>query len=303
MVNEVKRFLMTLSEGIYVDGTVGTGGHSAAIGKEISDKGRLICIDRDPEALRISRERLGHIACEVTFVRGSFSDLDTIMRDLEIGMVHGVLLDLGMSSYQLDHSNRGFSFNRDEPLDMRMDPDEEMDAGQLVDSLPVSEIERLLRDYGEEKRARLISRSIGRERIKKPIESSLQLATIIRSIIPPPHHPGAKDPATRTFQALRIAVNKELENLEFFLDRLPPLIERGGRLVLIMYHSLEDRIVKQAMTAWERGCICPPDLPRCACGRKPLFKRVFKRGIKPQKSEIEGNPRARSAILRAAERI
>jgi 16S rRNA (cytosine1402-N4)-methyltransferase len=207
-----------------------------------------------------------------------------------------------MSSYQLDQSERGFSFNRDEPLDMRMDLDSGITAEKLINNISVHEIKTILREYGEEKRAGLISKSIDKERRTQTIKTSLQLANLIRSIIPPSRRPGMKDPATRTFQALRIAVNNELENLKLFLDKAPKLIESGGRLVLLTYHSLEDRLVKQAMTGWEKECICPPDLPECACDKIPLFKRVFKKGIKPNKTEIRDNPRARSAMLRAAER-
>jgi 16S rRNA (cytosine1402-N4)-methyltransferase len=303
MVSEVVDILLNDPDGVYVDGTVGGGGHSEAIIKGISNKGFLICMDRDSEAIRFSRERLKPFAERVICLKANYADLNNIFRDLKIEGAHGIILDLGMSSYQLDHSGRGFSFNRDEPLDMRMDLNDEIDAKQLINSLSEKEIERMLRDYGEEKRARSVSRSIVRERAKAPIESSLRLAKLIRSSIPRPRRTGVKDPATRTFQALRIAVNKELENLKLFLGRVPPIIELGGRLVVIAYHSLEDRIVKQAMRDWEKGCVCPPGLPSCTCGGTPLFKRIIKKGLKPEKREIDNNPRARSAILRAAERI
>lgn len=303
MVNEVITSLLNDPDGFYVDGTVGGGGHSEAIIKGISNKGRLICLDRDSAAIRFSRARLKPYAERVICLKANYADLKNILKDLKIRGAQGIILDLGMSSYQLDHSGRGFSFNRDEPLDMRMDLNDEIDAKQLINSLSEKEIERILRDYGEEKRARSVSKSIVKERSKAPIESSLQLAKLIRALIPRPRRTGAKDPATRTFQALRIAVNKELENLKLFLGMVPPILEPGGRLVVITYHSLEDRIVKQAMRDWEKGCLCPPGLPICTCGGRPLFKRVFKKGLKPEKREIEDNPRARSAILRAAERI
>jgi 16S rRNA (cytosine1402-N4)-methyltransferase len=303
MVNEVIRSLVTVQCGIYVDGTAGTGGHSEAIAGKISGEGRLICVDRDSEAIRFSRERLGYLGEKVAFIKANFAELDETLRDLGIAMVTGILLDLGMSSYQLEQSGRGFSFNRDEPLDMRMDISDAVTAQELINSLPVSGIEKILRDYGEEKRARSIARLINRVRRETPIKTSIQLANLVRSVIPPSRHRGAKDPATRTFQALRIEINREMENLKMFLDKVPSLIERGGRVVFLTYHSIEDRLVKQAMADWEKGCICPPDLPECSCNKEPLFRRIYKKGIKPTKIEIQDNPRARSAILRAAERI
>ena len=303
LVHEVVRYLVTLSDGLYVDGTVGCGGHSEAIGRKITAQGRLICLDRDPEAIRISRERLSPLRERVTLARANYAELNGVLQDLRFKEVNGVFLDLGMSSYQLEYSRRGFSFSRDEPLDMRMDPDDELSAYQLVNNLSRRDLERILRNYGEEKMARSIAKSIDRERRKKPIDSSLHLANLIRSVVPRSHRPGAKHPATRTFQAIRIAVNRELENLDAFLDKVPSLISKGGRLVILTYHSLEDRMVKKAIIDWEKGCSCPPDLPRCACGKKPLFKRLHKRAIKPDQQEVEDNPRARSAILRAAERI
>ena len=303
LVHEVVRHLISFPDGTYVDGTVGTGGHSVAMGESLAGKGRLICLDRDPDAVRLSRKRLAFLEDRVSVIKASYADLDNILRDLGLKKVDGVLLDLGMSSYQVDKSGRGFSFSREEPLDMRMDPDDGLTARHLVNSLAPEELESILRNYGEEKRAKLIARIIVRARRKKPIETSSQLALLIKSAFPPSRGSRARHPATRTFQALRIAINKELQNLETFINKIPPLMAKGGRLVVLSYHSLEDRLVKQAMFDWEKGCTCPPDLPRCACGRTRLFKRPFKRGLKPSKGEIEENPRARSAILRAAERI
>ena len=303
LVQEVVRDLVTAVDGIYVDGTVGNGGHSKAIGEKISSKGRLICLDRDSAAVRLSRERLSPLGERVTVLKGNYAELIQILKGLGIERVNGIFLDLGISSHQLEKSGRGFSFNRDERLDMRMDLDDKLTAHYMVNTLSPEALEKILRDYGEEKRARKIVKSIERERGKGPIESSLHLANLIQSVIPVPHHLKARHPATRTFQALRIAVNKELENLQALLDRVPSLLNEGGRLVIISYHSLEDRMVKQAMMNWERGCTCPPDLPYCRCGKVPLFKRVHKRGIKPALREVEMNPRARSATLRAAERI
>jgi 16S rRNA (cytosine1402-N4)-methyltransferase len=297
------RYLITEPEGIYVDGTVGSGGHSEAIGRKITAKGRLICLDRDSEAIRISRGRLTPLGNRVSLVKGNFAELDKIIHDLGFEKVQGIFLDLGMSSYQLEQSNRGFSFNRDEPLDMRMDANEETTARQLINQLAQKDLEKVLRDYGEEKRAKAVAKLITRERKKRSVDTSLQLANLIRTVVPPSRGPRAKHPATRTFQALRIAVNRELENLESFLGNVPSLIQTGGRLVILSYHSLEDRRVKQAMADWEKRCHCPPDLPVCACEKRPLFKRLLKKGIRPSQEEIEVNPRARSALLRAAERI
>lgn len=303
LVHEVLKHLITSTDGIYVDGTVGSGGHSEAINKEIGERGRLICLDRDAEAIGLSRDRLSSAGVRVVLLKARFSDLDSIIRRLGIATVQGILLDLGMSSYQLDQSGRGFSFNRDESLDMRMDQEEAITAHQLINNLTPNELEKIFRHYGEEKRAKAIAKSIVRERRKKPVETSLQLANLIKTVVPPSHRPGAKHPATRTFQALRIAVNRELENLKEFLDKAPTLFHKGGRLVILSYHSLEDRLVKQKMMNWEKKCLCPPDLPTCVCDKTPLFRRLQKKGIKPGREEIEENPRARSAILRAAERI
>jgi 16S rRNA (cytosine1402-N4)-methyltransferase len=303
MTIEVLSSLITAKDGIYIDGTTGSGGHSEAILKELSGRGRLICLDRDPEAIKISGERLKTPENNITFVKANFADLDSVLKDLDIVRVNGILLDLGMSSYQLDLSGRGFSFNRDERLDMRMDRDEGMTAEEIINTYPAKDIEAILKNFGEEKRARQISRLIENERGKRPIKTTLQLADLIRSITPPSRHPWTKDPSTRTFQALRIAVNREAESLDRFLKIAPFLLEKGGRLVFLTYHSLEDRPVKQAMADWERTCVCPRDIPECVCGKKPLFKKLNKRMIKPQAQEIDANPRARSAILRAAERI
>lgn len=303
LVHEVVKYLVSVPDGIYVDGTVGTGGHSLAIGKSLSGRGRLICLDRDPDAVSLSGERLVFLGDTVSVIRASYVDLDKVLEDLGLKDVNGVLLDLGMSSYQLEKSGRGFSFGRDEPLDMRMDPDDALTASHLVNNLSPRDLESILRGYGEERRARLIVRAIVRARRKKPIETSLQLAVVIKSVIPPSHRSNARHPATRAFQALRIAVNKELQNIDTFLSKIPLLIAKGGRLVVLSYHSLEHRLVKQAMFNWERGCTCPPDFPRCECGKVPLFRRLFKKGLKPSRGDIEENPRASSAILRAAERI
>ncbi len=303
LVQEVLEDLITDPDGTYIDGTVGSGGHSEAIGKRIGGRGQLLCLDRDSEAIRISKERLRFLGERVRFIKGSYESADQVLRDLGWGKAHGILLDLGMSGFQLEQSGRGFSFYRDEPLDMRMDPDAGVTAEHLIQHVSEKELEEILRQYGEERRARAIARRIGQERKTKPILSSLHLAHLIESVVPRPRRAGAKHAATRTFQALRIAVNKELEHLASFLDKSPALLAGSGRLVILSYHSLEDRMVKQAMMDWEKGCQCPPTLPQCGCGKEPLFRRLHKKGVRPDPKEIEENPRARSAVLRAAERI
>jgi 16S rRNA (cytosine1402-N4)-methyltransferase len=303
MLREVLEQVFTSPHGIYLDGTIGTGGHSEAICKRMSPQGLLIGLDRDEEAIRISRERLLPLRRRVHLVKESYGFLDRVLGDLGIEEVNAALLDLGMSTYQLEGSGRGFSFSRDEPLDMRMDLDEKVTARELVNNLPAKALEEILWAYGEEKQAKAISRMIEKERAKAPIVSSLRLASLVASVVRRSHRSGGRHPATRTFQALRIAVNRELDTLRAFLGKIPFFLGKGGRLVVLTYHSLEDRLVKQAMVEWEGGCLCPPDLPECRCERVPLLRRVHKKGIKPTHNEKEDNPRARSAILRTAERI
>ncbi|MBN2032174.1 MAG: 16S rRNA (cytosine(1402)-N(4))-methyltransferase RsmH, partial [Deltaproteobacteria bacterium] len=300
---EVLEQLLTSPDGIYVDGTVGTGGHSEGLCGAISPHGMLIGLDKDEEAIRISSERLSSSGCRVRLFKENYSRLERVLKHLGIARVNGVLLDLGMSSFQLESSGRGFSFSRNEPLDMRMDLDEDLTAASLINGLSVQELEKILRSYGEERRAKAVSRAIVRERAKTPIDSSLRLANLIVSVLRKSHKPQARHPATRTFQALRIAVNRELETLQAFLENIPSLLLPGGRLVVVSYHSLEDRMVKQAMIDWEGGCRCPHEFPVCRCGRASVMRRVHKKGIKPIPAEKEDNPRARSAILRTAERI
>lgn len=303
LVKEVVKYLVHDPEGVYVDGTAGTGGHSAAILKRLAGRGRLICLDRDPDAVRLSKKRLATSGDKVCVIQANFADLDGVFKTLGIRKIEGVLLDLGMSSYQLEKSGRGFSFSRGEPLDMRMNPDNDLVASHLVNDIPSKDLEQILRDYGEEKNAKSIVRAIIRERAKGPIETSSQLAGLIDAVSPKSRRYRARHPATRTFQALRIAVNKELQNLDTFLNKIPSLMALNGRLVVLSYHSLEDRRVKRTMNEWEKPCSCPPDFPHCVCGKVPLFRRLFKKGLKPSQEEIDKNPRARSAIMRAAERV
>lgn len=303
LVKEVVKYLVHDPEGVYVDGTAGTGGHSAAILKRLAGRGRLICLDRDPDAVRLSKKRLATSGDKVCVIQANFADLDGVFKTLGIRKIEGVLLDLGMSSYQLEKSGRGFSFSRGEPLDMRMNPDNDLVASHLVNDIPAKDLEQILRDYGEERNAKSIVRAIIRERAKGPIETSSQLAGLIDAVSPKSRRYRTRHPATRTFQALRIAVNKELQNLDTFLNKIPSLMALNGRLVVLSYHSLEDRRVKRTMNEWEKPCSCPPDFPHCVCGKVPLFRRLFKKGLKPSQEEIDKNPRARSAIMRAAERV
>ncbi len=303
LVGEVLRFLLTDPEGVYVDGTVGNGGHSEAIAGRLCPGGRLIGLDRDEDAVRRSRERLAGFGERVTVLKGNFSDMGAVLEGLGRKRVDGILLDLGLSTLQLEHSGRGFSFNRDEPLDMRMDQRDRVTAKDLVNDLPARELEDILRKYGEERRARRIAALLEKARGSGGIQTSGQLSRLVESAVPRSKRPGSKNPATRTFQALRIAVNRELQNLDTFLEAAPSLIKEGGRVVILSYHSLEDRMVKQTMVRWEKGCTCPRELPRCACGRDPLFRRLHRKGIRPTQEEIAYNPRSRSATLRAAERV
>lgn len=303
LADEVAQVLTGSPEGVYVDGTVGSGGHSEVILRNLGDKGRLICLDRDSDAVLLARKRLDPFGERVTVLKGSYADLDSILTAMGQEEVDGVLLDLGVSSHQIEHSGRGFSFGREEPLDMRMDRESPVTAGELINTLSTKDLETILRRYGEEPRAKRIVKAVSEQRKLGRIDSSLQLAEIIRAVVPRSGRPGARHPATRTFQALRIAVNRELENLGILLGKSPSLIRKGGRLVVLSYHSLEDRMVKQAMLKWEKGCTCPPDLPRCACGKTPVFRRLFRKAVRPSQGEIQDNPRARSAILRAAERV
>ncbi len=292
MVDEVTAYLVTTPEGIYVDGTVGTGGHSLEICKRIAPKGRLICLDIDSASLQLARERLALFGDSVKIIKESYIDLDRVLKGIGVERVNGIFLDLGMSSYQLESLGRGFSFMKDEPLDMRMDQERTGTAGELVNTISMERLRALLWDYAEERWAKLIARAVVEERRKAPISSSLRLARLVETTIPRRHHPRKRHPATKTFQALRIAVNRELQNIAEFLEKAPLLLVNGGRLAVISYHSLEDRLVKQAFRRWERE----------EGTRPPLMRALEKKGLKPSQAEMDRNPRSRSAIMRVAER-
>lgn len=286
--------------GTYIDGTVGGGGHSEAILRGLEGQGRLLAIDQDPDALEASARRLEAFG-NVTFARGNFSRMEELARVNGIEGADGILMDIGVSSHQLDDPERGFSYHHDAPLDMRMSQ-EGLTAAELVNTLPKRELAGIILRYGEDKSAGRIAEGICRAREQARIETTGQLAEIIKASVPAAVRRGEGHPARKTFQALRIAVNGELDCLEMGLKAAFGLLKPGGRLAVITFHSLEDRIVKRQMAEWCQGCICPKDFPVCVCGRKPQGKLVYKKGLAPSEGEVAGNPRARSARLRVFER-
>ena len=302
MVDEVIQYLITAPDGIYVDGTVGLGGHSLEICKCITHKGKLICLDIDRSSIRLAKDRLSAFEDRVMIIEESYAALDKVLERIGITKVHGILLDLGVSSYQLESSGRGFSFITNEPLDMRMDEERDEDASKLVNNLSFERLEELLWVNAQERWAKVIARRIVEERKKGPINSSRQLALLIEAAIPFKHRSRKRHPATKTFQALRIAVNRELENVAVFLDKCPSLLVKGGRVVVISYHSLEDKLVKQAFHQRKRENISLRKLPVLQENHPPLMRALTKKGLRPGHMEVNINPRARSAIMRAAER-
>lgn len=288
--------------GVYIDGTLGRAGHSAEIARRLTT-GRLIAIDRDYAALEAAPKRLGELMDKVTLVHGNFADLNALLHEAGVDKVDGLLFDLGVSSPQLDDESRGFSYLRDAPLDMRMDATAPLTARDIVNGWPQEELKRILRDYGEERYAAQIAAKIVRRREDKPIETTLELADLIRSAMPAAALREKQHPAKRSFQAIRIAVNDELTAIPAMLDQALERLNPGGRLAVITFHSLEDRPVKAAMSGWCKGCTCPPDFPVCVCGNKPKARLVNKKPILPSEEELEQNPRARSAKLRVAEKV
>ena len=290
-------------DGIYLDGTLGGAGHSSQIARRLTEGGRLIGVDRDRTALAAAKERLAPYADRVTLVHSNFAEIDAILDSLGIPAVDGMLFDLGVSSPQLDDASRGFSYMADAPLDMRMDKDDVLTAGEVVNAWPQGELRRILYDYGEERYAPQIAAAICRAREKAPIETTLELVDIIRSAMPAQALREKQHPAKRSFQAIRIAVNDELTAISRMLQGAIPRLNAGGRLAVISFHSLEDRIVKSELAAAAKGCDCPPSFPVCVCGKKPLVKLVPRKPILPSAQELEENPRARSAKLRVAEKL
>lgn len=289
-------------EGTYVDGTLGGGGHSSEIARRLTS-GLLVGIDRDTHALLAAGERLKPYGDRVKLVHGNFREMDGILRELSIPGVDGILLDLGVSSPQLDEGERGFSYMTDAPLDMRMDQEDVLTASQVVNTWPYEELKRILYDYGEERYAPQIAGAICRRREISPINTTLELVDTIRSGMPAQALREKQHPAKRSFQAIRIAVNDELGAISRAMEDMIPLLNPGGRLAVITFHSLEDRIVKSAMAEAARGCVCPPSFPVCVCGRKPRVTVLTRKPILPGGEELERNPRARSAKLRVCEKI
>jgi len=302
LLNECMEGLSIKEDGIYVDGTLGGGGHSFHIAERLSDKGRLIGIDQDEDAIEAATKRLAQFKQRVTIVRDNYEHFQEILSTLSIPAVDGILLDLGVSSYQFDEADRGFSYRFDAPLDMRMDKRQDFTAKDLINSYSEAELYHIIRDYGEDKFAKNIAKHIVLERAKKPIETTFELSEVISHAIPMKMRVQGGHPAKKTFQAIRIALNRELEVLEESLDGMIKALKPGGRLCIITFHSLEDRIVKRAFRTAEDPCICPKDFPICICGRKSLGKVISKKAILPSDLEREENPRSKSAKLRIFER-
>ena len=289
-------------DGIYVDGTLGGAGHSSQIAARLTT-GRLIGIDRDPVALKAAGERLKPFGDRVTLVHSNFCEIASVLRELGISGVDGILMDLGVSSPQLDDAERGFSYMADAPLDMRMNGEDTMTAKDVVNSWSYEELRRILYDYGEERYAPQIASAICRRREVSPIETTLELVDIIRSAMPPAALREKQHPAKRSFQAIRIAVNDELGSVEKVMVDAIPCLNPGGRLAIITFHSLEDRIVKNGMANAAKGCTCPPNFPVCVCGNKPKVKLISRKPIVASDEELEVNPRSRSAKLRVCEKL
>lgn len=285
-------------DGIYFDGTCGGAGHSREIAKRLTT-GRLIGIDRDPDAVAVASERLSGLPAQV--VRGNYSEIKQIADDLGICGADGILLDLGVSSYQLDNAERGFSYHNDAPLDMRMSK-EGTSARDIVNEYSKEQLTKILYEYGEEKFAPRIAETIIKRRSEKPVETTTELADIVRDSIPAKFRRD-KNPCKKTFQAIRIAVNCEFDHLDRALDEGFELLKPGGRFCIITFHSLEDRIVKQRFAGWCKGCTCPPDFPICVCGNKPKGKLVCRKPLEASEEELEANPRSRSAKLRIIEKL
>ena len=302
LLNECIDNLNIRPDGIYVDGTMGGGGHSLEIAKRLTT-GRLICIDQDPNAHEAAGKRLAEYKDRITFVRDNFGNIANILDSLGIEKIDGMLLDIGVSSHQLDEAERGFSYQQDAPLDMRMNTDRPFSAYDVVNGYDEYELDRVIFTYGEERWARRIAQFIVKEREAKPIETTGELVDIIKKAVPKGARKDGPHPAKRTFQAIRIEVNGELEVLQRAIDDVAARLAVGGRLCIITFHSLEDRIVKEAFRKQENPCICPPQFPVCVCGKKPLGRVITRKPILPSKEELEENPRSRSAKLRVLEGV
>ncbi len=302
MFGECMASLDIKPDGIYIDGTAGGGGHSHGIASRLTS-GRLVAIDQDEAAIKAAGKRLSEFGGRVTLVRDNFQNIAPVCATLGIEKIDGVLLDLGVSSYQLDTPERGFSYTNDAPLDMRMDTRSSLTAYTVVNEYPEAEIKRILYEYGEERFAPRIAGSIARARIKKKIETTSELTELILSAIPAASREGGHHPAKRSFQAIRIEVNKELDVIGPAIEAAVKLLRSGGRVAVITFHSLEDRIVKQTFASLASGCTCPRDFPVCVCGKVPAVKIITHKPILPSESELGENPRSRSAKLRVAEKV
>ena len=289
-------------DGIYVDGTLGGGGHSYEIASRLSDKGRLIGIDQDEDAIKAASERLKPFMDRVTIVRNNYCNMDKVLDELSIDKVDGIMLDLGVSSYQLDTAERGFTYNVDAKLDMRMDQRQEVTARDIVNDYSEYDLYRIIRDYGEDRFAKNIAKHIVAARQKKPIETTFELNEIIKAAIPMKVRATGGHPSKRTYQAIRIELNRELEGLENSIDMMIDRLNKGGRLCIITFHSLEDRIVKVRYENNENPCTCPPSFPTCICGKKSKGKVITRKPIIPSEEELEENSRSKSSKLRVFER-
>ncbi len=301
LLNEVIEGLNIRPDGIYADGTLGGAGHSSEILKRLSDKGRLIGIDQDAEAIEAATDRIGRDE-RVSIVRNNYSELPAVLQELHIDKVDGILLDIGVSSHQLDTADRGFSYKSDAPLDMRMDQRQRITAADIINGYEEKELARVIREYGEEKFAQNIAKHIVQARAEKPIETTFELNEIIKISIPARMRQDGH-PSKRTFQAIRIECNRELEVLRDSIDAMIDILNPGGRLAIITFHSLEDRIVKNAFRNAENPCICPPNFPKCVCGRVSRGRTVNKKPITATEEELRDNSRSKSAKLRIFERV
>ena len=302
LLNECLDALNIKDDGIYVDCTLGGAGHSSHILQRLSKDGLLVGIDQDTDALKAAGERLKEYENK-KLVHNNFHNIDSILEELDIPKVDGILMDLGVSSYQLDEGERGFSYMKDAPLDMRMNRDREFSAYDIVNSYSMEDLWRIIRDYGEEKFAKRVAEFIVNRREEKPIETTLELVDIIKAAIPAKARREGPHPAKRTFQAIRIEVNGELEILNKAIEDGVNRLNKGGRMAIITFHSLEDRIVKLKFRELANPCTCPKEFPICVCGKKPLVKLISRKAIEPSKEEVEENPRSRSAKLRVIERF
>ena len=302
MPNEVLALLAPKPGEVYLDGTVGGGGHARLILDASAPDGRLVGLDRDTDALKQAGKVLAPYGERALLLHGNFSEAPELLAAAGISTVDGILLDLGVSSYQLDEGSRGFSFRIEAPLDMRMDTSDGETAADVVNAASEAELARIFREYGEERWARRIARRIVAVRRQTPLTTTRQLAELVRDAVPGGNVPGRIHPATRVFQALRIHVNRELDHLASGLERGLELLKPGGRLVVISFHSLEDRIVKRFLQEESRECICPPRMPVCTCNHRPRLELLTRKGVRATETEVAGNPRARSAVLRAARR-